>query len=57
MTTVKLFMHNYTLKPLTEIRDTKEQMPNSITMLENINSVDRMSSAAPFKIKKGFKII
>jgi hypothetical protein len=57
MTTVKLFMHNYTLKPLTEIRDTKEQMPNSITMLENINSVDRMSLAAPSKIKKRLKVI
>jgi len=48
MTTVKLFVHNYTLKPLTEIRDTKEHMTNSITMLENNNSVDRMSLAAAF---------
>jgi len=39
MTTVKLFMHNYTLKPLTEIRDTKEHMTNSITMLENNNKL------------------
>jgi hypothetical protein len=45
MTSMKLVMHNYTLKPSTEIRDTKEPMPNSITMLENNNPVDRMSSA------------
>jgi hypothetical protein len=48
MTTMKLFMNNYTLKPLKEIRDTNKHMPNSITMLEN-NSVDRMSLAAAFK--------
>ena len=57
MTTMKLFMHNYTLTPLTEIRDTNEHVPNSITMLENNNSVDRMSLAAAFRIKKRLKII
>ena len=45
MTTMKLFMHNYTLKPSTEIPDAKEQMPNSIAMLENNNSIDRISCA------------
>jgi hypothetical protein len=45
MTSMKLFSHNYTLKSLTEKRDAKKQMPNSITKLGNNNSVDRMSSA------------